>query len=101
PRGFAPKWLKDHVAHTADDCLIWPYAKLANGYAAIRIDGKTTTAARIMCVAAHGEPLTPQLEAAHSCGNGHLGCVNPRHLRWATTAENNSDKNIHGTMMKG
>ena len=52
-------------------------------------------------ILAHGEPPTPSYEAAHTCGKGHLGCTNPRHLRWATRSENHMDKNLHGTMPKG
>ena len=46
----------------------------------------------MVCVAAHGEPSDPALEAAHSCGNGHLGCVTPSHIRWATRQQNNADR---------
>ena len=49
-----------------------------------------------MCELAHGE-APPRYEAAHSCGRGHLGCVNPRHLRWATSKENKADMIVHGT----
>lgn len=38
---------------------------------------------------------------AHSCGNGHTGCVNPNHLRWDTRTGNLSDKLIHGTHNRG
>lgn len=31
----------------------------------------------------------------HLCGNGHLGCCNPRHLRWGTDAENAQDRILH------
>lgn len=54
-----------------------------------------------MCMVAHGEPPTGSHEAAHSCGNGREGCVNPRHLRWATPVENQSDKVAHGTTYRG
>lgn len=30
-----------------------------------------------------------------------MGCVNGRHLRWATPSENNADKLIHGTHNRG
>lgn len=29
------------------------------------------------------------------------GCVNPRHLRWATRSENHADKLDHGTHNRG
>jgi hypothetical protein len=41
------------------------------------------------------------MQAAHSCGNGHLGCVNPHHLRWVTPKENAADRDDHGTTPKG
>jgi hypothetical protein len=52
-----------------------------------------------MCIAAHGKPKRDDLHAAHSCGNPQ--CVNPKHIRWATPAENNQDKILHGTTNEG
>lgn len=52
-----------------------------------------------MCTLAHGEPPTPEHEAAHRCGNPK--CRNPRHLRWATGSENSYDKLVHGTDNRG
>ena len=54
-----------------------------------------------MCILRHGEPDYPELEAAHSCGCGHEGCVNPNHLRWATRVQNAADKEAHGTVIRG
>jgi hypothetical protein len=54
-----------------------------------------------MCILAHGEPELPKHEAAHSCGKGHLGCVNPKHLSWKTPAGNCADKRAHGTDNRG
>jgi hypothetical protein len=49
-----------------------------------------------MCELAHGEPPTSKHEAAHSCGKGHEGCVNPKHLAWKTKTENRQESNEHG-----
>jgi hypothetical protein len=50
---------------------------------------------------ANGEPPTEKHHAAHSCGNGHLGCCNGAHLSWKTSKQNIADKNIHGTALLG
>lgn len=59
------------------------------------------TASRVMCMASHGEPPSDTHEAAHSCGNGNKGCVNPKHLYWATPTENQTDRVLHGTSNRG
>jgi hypothetical protein len=33
--------------------------------------------------------------AIHCCGNGHLSCVNPAHLRWGTAKDNGKDAHLH------
>ena len=86
------------IPHRADECLFWPFNRVAFGYGRISIDGKQRYVHRIVCAATHGPSA---LHAAHSCGNGHLGCVNPSHLRWATLSENNHDKIKHGTSSRG
>lgn len=89
-------WLRAYQSHQEQECLTWPFAKYHNGYGKIQVNGSSNMASRMMCVIAHGEPPTPLHEAAHSCGNGHLACVNPRHLRWATVMENQADRTMHG-----
>ena len=89
-------WLQENASYAADDCLTWPYGH-RDGYACIG----GSYASRAMCKLAHGEPPTPEHEAAHSCGMGHRGCLNPRHLRWATRSENKLDTHEHGTMPRG
>src|SRR5690349_16534473 len=73
------------------DCLKWPFADDGKGYGVIKVDGRQQYAHRIMCTLVNGEPPTELHETAHSCGNGHLGCVHPGHVRWATRAENHAD----------
>lgn len=96
-RGAPLAWLHAHKDHVGDKCVPWPFARFPDGRAHMRA-GKPT---RIMCELIHGAAPSPRHEAAHSCGNGHLACVNPRHLRWATADENAADKEGHGTVVRG
>jgi hypothetical protein len=54
-----------------------------------------------MCETAHGPAPAVLRVAMHSCGNGHLGCVNPKHLHWGTHSDNTQDMWRHGTMVAG
>ena len=56
---------------------------------------------RIICEKTSGATPTAGMQAAHSCGNGHLGCVNPSHLSWKTRTANADDKRTHGTATSG
>lgn len=96
-RGAPRHWLAEHVAHDGADCLIWPFALHPDGRAHMA-GGKP---ARMMCELAHGPAPSPRHQAAHSCGRGNDACVHPRHLRWASPAENAADKEAHGTMLRG
>lgn len=92
------EWLRQHVSVNQDDCLLWPFGKDDKGYGIVSTgNGLVRKAHRVMCALARGEPPTPKHQAAHICGNGHLGCVNPSHLRWKTNSENQYDRAIHGT----
>lgn len=101
-KGEPQEFLSDTVLkYFDDDCLIWPYARNQLGYGHINIDGSVHTVSRLVCIARHGPPPSDKHEAAHNCGNGHLGCVNPLHLRWATPHENQQDRVAHGTSNRG
>lgn len=100
-RGEPARWLLEHTSHQGESCLLWPYARGSGGDALVTSGGKQVSAAAEMCRLVYGAPPTPKHECAHNCGNGHLGCMNPSHLRWATRTENHLDKNLHGTMQRG
>lgn len=101
PRGQTLRWIKQHAQYTGDDCLTWPFAFYPSGYGQINFQGRPRNAHRVMCIVAHGEAPFDKADAAHSCGNGHLGCCNPKHLSWKTHAANMADCEIHGTVARG
>ncbi len=95
--GEAGRWLIERRDYRGDDCLMWPFSTNRQGYGSVLYGGKIMGAHRAMCFIAHGEPPMPDHEAAHYCRGGQLGCVNPRHIRWATTLENARDRIRHQT----
>ena len=99
--GDGLKFLEEHLGHAEDGCLPFPFKTPDGHYPRVTYRGQRKIASRIMCELAHGAPPTPKHEAAHNCGKGLLGCVNPRHLRWATHTENMSDRIEHGTANRG
>lgn len=99
PSGGPFLWIKANVNFSGDECLIWPFGRTTDGYPCKITFSflEKMLAHRLMCQLAHGKPPAPDLHAAHSCGNGHLACINPKHLRWATRKENEQDKILHRT----
>lgn len=88
----------DSLAADTNECIQWVGPK-RNGYGAFsRGRGNMIYAHRFVCEEAHGKPFH-KAEAAHSCGD--RGCINKRHLRWATRSENQLDRSAHGTSNDG
>ena len=102
-RGGAIKFLQEVVLpYKGDECILWPYSKTGReGSGWVSWNGKGARVPRVVCEQTHGPSPSPRHEAAHSCGNGHLACCTPNHLRWATPSENAQDKVTHGTSPRG
>lgn len=102
-QGAVPKWIKEvALPYAGVDCLIWPFSRLKDGYPQGGMPGfKGRRAHRVICEVVNGPPPTPDHEAAHSCGRGDQACVHPLHLSWKTHAENEADKDEHGTRPLG
>lgn len=98
--GFAQKFIEDVRQSNVDACITWPFARLATGYAVSRRRHGTHFVHRQICIDLNGFP-EKKMEVAHSCGNGHLGCVNPKHLSWKTRSANQMDRVVHGTSNRG
>jgi DNA-binding transcriptional regulator YiaG len=96
-KGKGVTWIRKHIGYCSDDCLPWPFAKDPHyGRGIFGLNGKVLWAHRYMCELVHGPAPDDRPQAAHSCGNGHLGCCNPRHLSWKTNSENQLDRVSHG-----
>lgn len=95
------RWLLDHAGYQGDDCLTWPFGRDDDGYGGIWHEGAQQGAHRMMCEIVHGPPPTPAHQAIHSCGNGHLACINPNHIDWGTPKQNKADELAHGTRNRG
>lgn len=80
-------------------CMLWLGGKSSDGYGGFWFAGATRSAHRVALILTEGEPLQPELEAAHSCR--HRDCVAPLHLRWATRRENEGDKVGDQTLIQG
>ena len=100
--GVALQWVQEvALPYPGDDCLAWPFQRNHLGRPVFKLDYRTRYATRIICEMVHGSPPSASHVAAHSCGNGHDGCVNPRHLRWATPKENSEEMVAHGRSTRG
>jgi hypothetical protein len=89
------------VPHEGDECLPWPYACNGMGYGVVVIAEVTCYVHTVVCEIVYGPKPSQDYIASHKCGNGHLACANPRHLRWQTRTEDCEDRVIHGTVARG
>lgn len=105
PRGEIWAFFEAAKSYQGDDCLTWPFSRDGRGYGYLRLRGdgafKKRPAHRAICEAVYGPPPDPTQLATHRCGNGHLGCVSPKHLKWATHKENMEDMVAHNRSTRG
>ena len=96
--GEASRYLSEiAMGYEGDTCLIWPYGRNGSGYGMLG----SKIASRLICERSNGSSPSRDHVAAHSCGNGHIGCVTKKHIRWATPTENMADMIAHGTSTRG
>lgn len=72
-------------AQRQGECLVWTKSRRRNGYGQIKVNGRNRTAHRVAYELANG-PIPDGLSIDHTCRN--RACIEPRHLRLATTKQN-------------
>lgn len=90
-------WLRNCLATSTDECMLWPFG--GGAYGRVLIDGKYAPSHRYVCFLVQGAPPSPEYEAAHDCGKSR--CCNPNHIAWKLHADNIADKRKHGTLLVG
>lgn len=97
-KGEVQEFMRWIVTQDTDECIQFPFYRSAHGYGRYNPPGGEAMGAHVyIATAVHGEKPSPDHEACHVCGNGHNGCVTPRHLYWGTRKDNVADAIAHGT----
>lgn len=83
-------WLKEQLEVRTDyeNCWEWPFGR-SGGYGMMWFKSKRNRAHVVSLILFTGEEPAGRC-SLHSCDN--KGCINPKHLRWGTLADNNRDK---------
>lgn len=95
------EYILEVLAADTEQCVEWPFARDPNGYGRMTTNNPTgsSLAHRVVCYEAHGAPVCDETAVLHLCNNPP--CVNPRHLRWGTQAENIGQAARDGRMVRG
>ncbi len=83
--GVKARIAKWSVGEPMSGCYLWVGA-LANGYACLRVGGRTRKVTRLLMSAIKGQPLHEDEHVLHNCDVA--SCVNPAHLKIGTHQQN-------------
>jgi len=101
PVGVPYEYMLKTLNSETEECFVWPFANDGKGYGIIVKNGKNEYVHRIVCEETNGPAPEGKPLVRHICGNGNLGCFNPKHLCWSDQKENIADVLIHGTSNRG
>lgn len=96
-KGEIAAFVQSAISTDLDECIQFPYCRDKFGYGRFNPGVRTVGAHCYVAEQVYGPKPTASHECCHSCGNGHLGCINPKHLYWGTRADNVRDTISHGT----
>lgn len=93
--GLGKLWLECFRAIKGDRCVLFPFRTAYHPRGTVTYNFRKMEAHRAMCLMVHKLPPEGKTMALHSCGNGHIGCVNPNHLYWGDVSDNGKDARRH------
>lgn len=84
------------------NCWLWGGKPDVYGYGRIYIDGTKHKAHRFSWIVANNSPIPQNMQILHDCpGGDNPLCVNPKHLRLGTNADNMRDRKRKGRYATG
>lgn len=95
--GDAQRFIDEVLKSETDECIKYPFYRNQSGYGWMRYNGKNLGSHVVVAMRHIGPKPSKLHEVCHTCGNGHNGCVNPRHLYWGTRRDNMKDALLHKT----
>lgn len=94
---LAQRLEKHSIPEPNSGCFLWLASVNEWGYGTLRWHGATRRAHRLMWELQNG-PITDGRQVLHKCDNP--ACINPKHLRIGTNADNVADKVSKGRQAK-
>ena len=98
-RGAGLRFIEEALLMNTTKCILWPFGERDDAYGIVLVDGQNLGAHRYVCIRKHGPPPFKGAETCHRCATKR--CINWRHVRWGTSAENAADRILHGTLSRG
>jgi len=95
----SPKCTLQHLSKQHGDCRVWTGSKNKKGYGDLRVKGVGVRAHRLSWEIANNAKIPDGMFILHSCDNP--SCIEPKHLRVGTAAENTADMLSKGRAKTG
>jgi hypothetical protein len=87
------------ISAETDACIEWPYARVADDYGTIYLNGRQWRATHVSWEITNKRLVPEGIKVCHTCDNPP--CINPRHLFLGTNIDNMQDAKEKGRLARG